>query len=258
MDEDLPAGEALLAVIGARAFLGPEPFRLTQDHRAKAGRLRATAAKELRRFLTSQEFDKERPNPEFDYQEALRLLSEDPQPLDVANKLTGDPEEGADLLVAAGNALEYLRQTLPKRTRSTLTGPKPVKPSDTDVSRFRRSWSVLNDPMVVLADLNEGVLVRDQVRALEAAFPALYDAIKQELQVALSNLAGSRKDAEVSRARAKLLDVLMLSRSWDQALADEQQRSFVEADAEQASGGGAPSGKSTEGLNLPTRRLEAR
>ncbi len=265
-------GEALLAVIGAEAFLGDTPIRVTQEHRAQAAKLQryagprgelianaTTIRSELRRFLTSEDWDRERALPEFRYKRALDQLTEPEDPERLARKLAklADGDEMSDLLAAAQTALGYLRTILPRHVRQTPTGPVSIDPNAAVLGIFRRSWGVANRPLVVLEDLNEGILARDQVRALEGIFPTIYDAIKAELLDLLVDLKTRSPKFELTHKRSKQLSVLLLDAgAIDKGLSKVLQDHFTA----EPQGGGKPTNvdAAAEGVDLPTRRIEAR
>jgi hypothetical protein len=252
-------GEALLAAIGVDALLSPEPLRVTAETRREAGKLGATIRKDLRRFLTAAEFDRDRPLPAFKYREALELLTEQLDASHIAEKLGAlkDEAEKMALDVAAGAALAYLRQLLPRRARQTSTGPQTVDPNMADLSAFRRAHAVVNRPLLVLEDLNEGALASDQMDAIAAVYPSIYDVIRQEVFLALADIKAKRPRFELSTKKDKQLQVLLQTRTWNAELARDMQKAFAEVEAAaQSGGGGAPSGPSP--MDTPTRRIEAR
>lgn len=257
---DIPRSESLLAVVGVAPFFADEPIRFTADMRRDAERLPVTIRKELRRFVTSDAFDRERPLPEFAYKKALGQLTESMDPVRLADRIAKlDPDDSQELLVGAGRAVEFLKAILPKRTRMTPLGPEPVEPSAADVSAFRRAYGVCNRPMVVLEDLNEGSLARDQMRALEAVYPGLYDAIKEATFEALTQLKTDKPKAELPHKRSKQLSVLLLDAgAIDAPLAKVLQGHFAETDESQPKQGTQLKGDAAQGVDTPTRRLESR
>lgn len=254
-------GETLLAAIGLDALLSPEPLRVTAETRREAGRLGATIRKEMRRFLTAANFDRDRPLPAFKYREALEQLTGELSATHVADKLGAlkDETEKMALDAAAGVALTFLRGILPKRSRQTSTGPQTVEPNMADLSAFRRAHAVVNRPLLVLEDLNEGALAGDQVDALAAVYPSLYDVVKQEIFLALADIKAKRPRFELAAKKDKQLQVLLQTRTWNPELAREMQKAFADVEAAAMAGkggGGAATGPSP--MDTPTRRIEAR
>lgn len=268
-------GEALLAAIGIEQFLlGEGRARVTQEHRAQAARLQrfvgpdgkvissAPAIRsEVRRFLTGDTFDKERPLPDFRMRDALRVLAEPDDPAVLETKLPDpdpdDPDEAADLAVAVRVAVDYLRSLLPRHERKTRMGSVAMEPSAAVMGVFRRAWGVANRPMIVLEDLNEGTLARDQARAIEAMFPSIYATIWAELADAGVDIKAKRPSFELTHKRSKQLSVLLLdATAIDKPLAQALQRHFSEADETAKPGTNVEAGAAAH--DLPIRKIEAR
>lgn len=265
-------GEALLAAIGLEPFLGDDPVRITQAHRADAAKMQRFAdpqglviapapavRSELREFLTAEEWAREKTLPEFKYRRALEVLTEPPETLTARIPgliQTQDDEEKAALVLAVTAALDYLRTLLPRHSRQTPTGPVQLDPNAAILGIFRRSWGVANRPMVVLEDLNEGVLARDQVRALQTMFPTLYTAIKDEIIEVMADHKAKHPKFELPHKRSKQLSVLLLDAGViDKSLAQVMQKNFAEAEAQEA---GKKVEAGAEAHDLPTRKIEAR
>jgi len=256
-----PTGEALLAVLGLDPLLGEGRLRLTVEKRRQAMGLRATIRKEVRRFIRAADFDDERPLPEFDYRKALERLTEE-APEQLADRLAGfeDPEEALAFVAAASRAMTYLRNVLRPRSRVTMTGPKPVPPSDFEVSRFRRALALVNDPLLVLEDLNEGTLARGQVRTLAEVFPGIYSVIKDEMRLALTDVIAERPRYEIPRQKARMLAILTETREWSRELAAMLQANFGKADPEtEKPPTNRPLGdKTAQGMQTPVQRIATR
>jgi hypothetical protein len=255
-----PEGELLLAVVGVEAVLERGPLRVTAAHRGEAARLPSAIRRHLRRFLTSPDFDTESAMERFDHKRVLELLTEPMDAEAVEDNLRGfdDADEALAFAAAAGRAVAYLQERLPRRSRQTAMGPKPSPPSDQDVSRFRRAWSAVERPLSVLEDLCEGVLSRDQVQALEAVYPALYEECKASLFRELAAVAAGRPTWELDHEKDKLLQVFLQASTWNASLKAALQKTFGEPEAEAAP---APRGQlaiDTDALKTPTDRIANR
>jgi hypothetical protein len=259
--DEIPRAEALLAVVGVDPFFGDGPIRITAPQRHEAERLGVTIRKQLKRFVGGTEWDRSTEMPAFKYRDALHALTGSFDPSRLADKIAKiDPEDSQELLMSAGRAVEYLRNVLPKRSRPTPLGPEPVDPSDADRSAFRRAYAVCNRPLVVLEDLNEGTLARDEMRTLDAVYPGIYEAIKAALFEVLTDYKAAHPKGELAHRRSKQLSVLLLDAgAIDAPLAKVLQQNFAEADESQPQP--TPESKpfkSTEDSDLPLRRLENR
>lgn len=238
-----PQGELLLGAIGINAALRRGALKVTAKHREDALALPMRIRREVRRFLAATDWDDEKkPLPDFDYKTALEHLSEPMDEVRVEENLSGfeDTDEKLAFAAAYGKAIEYLQTVLPKRSRNTALGPKPYQPSDMELSRFRRALCVIEDPMLVLDDLTEGTLARDEITALAAVYPFLYDTVKGAVQEALVDLRAKRGDKfELPDDRDKMLQVLLQTRTFSPELAAEMQRAY-EATRDEAKTGGGP------------------
>jgi len=253
-------GEALLGAVGIDAFLSPGPLRVTRQHREDAAALPKRMRRELRRFLAATEFPSDSPLPEFQYERALELLT-DPAVGDAARieeKIGSldDMDVAVDFARAAGAAIAHLQGLLPKRARVGVLGPKPSSPSEQEISRFRRAYVTVQDPMTALVDLNEGALSTEQVRALEAVYPSLYEVLKREVFLGLTDLKAARPNYEMPRPRERQLERLLQSSTMNASLLKSMQDAFSAPDANQEPG--APLDMAAAKPDSPLRRIEAR
>lgn len=255
-----PAAEQLLAVMDVEAIMRPRAkIRVTQEMRQRAARLPNLIAAEVRRFLTSSEQEKERPLPPFKFKEALELLTEfDPEQriAALAEKFTAD-DDASGVIVAAGRAIKYLKTILPVRSRLTMTGPETQEPNDLIKYRFRRAYTVIEDPMQVFGDLREGALGRDQVRTLKAIYPSLYDVAEKAVVMGLAELKGDRPTLQLASWKTRQLENLLLTRTWTPELARVMQEAFKKGQ-QPAKNQPSPTGltdKTSDASETPIQRI---
>lgn len=99
---------------------------------------------------------------------------------------TGDlpdaaPEVAAELMAVTRRAVDYLYQTMPPAYGgSNLLDPgrKPVV-AKSELLRWARAWSAIENPKTVLDDLDRGQVSPEQVKALRAVHPEIYQGIRQ-------------------------------------------------------------------------------
>lgn len=250
-----PAAEALVAVLDVEQLLERgRPIRITADQRQRAARLvrtepdgvtiGGTVRDQVRRFLMRSEFaPADRDGPPFEYRRALDLLTElDPEARIAELSQAIPPEaDAAGVVVAAANVLRHLKAQLPVRSRITYAGPKSVEPNDLVKYRFKRAFAVAQDPIEVFEHLNSGDLARDEVRALEAMYPSLLDAGRKALLQEMATIAGQRPNYSVPLAKARMIENLLLTRSWKPELAKLLQDAFKKSEPDQQ--GGPPPGR---------------
>jgi hypothetical protein len=79
-------------------------------------------------------------------------------------------------------ALQYLHVNLPKPlSPPNPFNPTPFKPSDQQLAQFERKLGVVQDPFSVISDLKKGTLTQDQMDALKAVYPKVYDQIRTRI-----------------------------------------------------------------------------
>lgn len=266
---DLPA-ESLLAVLGVEPVLEPgRRIRFTVEMRERADRLvriedgvtvEGKVRDEVRSFLTRSE-PGEAEHGEWRYKRALELLTElDPEQriAELAGAVDDEGDEAAGVIVVAARAIRYLQDILPRRTRVTFTGPESVKPNDLVRFRFRRAYEVADDPMRLFGDLNAGRLARDQVRTLEALYPALHEAAQRALFQELANLKARRPRLELARWRVRMIENLLLTRSWTPELARAMQAAFKEEEPKAPPRGHGLTDKTSDASQTPVQRIASK
>lgn len=206
-------GEALLAVIGIDVVLEPGDFRFTAPQRDEAAALPKAIQRQVRRFLEETGFDKATALEPLNFKRWAKLLEGPPDPkrVEEAAGAFEDEDDALAFIQAASAAWAYLYKNFPRRSRQTVLGPVPEEPSLTYRSRFRRAHGVAQRPLVVLEDLNEGILSGDMVRALEAIFPTLYKLVGSTVRDELARLKARVPHGptwELGYAKVQMLGIL--------------------------------------------------
>jgi hypothetical protein len=116
----------------------------------------------------------------------------------------GRAAPGVALVVhtTALRAQQYLAQAMPKNPAppSPFPGGPEWHPSDAELARYERVRAVVERPLSTLDELRRGSLSSDQVAALQAVYPQLYDRMRSEV---LDQVA-SRKQPIPYQARLQL------------------------------------------------------
>lgn len=96
---------------------------------------------------------------------------------------TQDPQLTSSAVVTATNAVQFLQSKFgtPAFNFNSLTpiSDKPT-PSRAEIMQTARYWAAVDKPMSVFDDLQRGKVTREQVEALKAVYPKLYDWMRQE------------------------------------------------------------------------------
>lgn len=96
---------------------------------------------------------------------------------------SGAPNIGGALGVKLQNATKYLYDNMPKplKQKSPFASRIKWRPSDYELSKFEAKVSVVEDPFVVLDELEAGTLTRSHVEALEAVYPQIATYMKDKI-----------------------------------------------------------------------------
>lgn len=157
-----------------------------------------------------------------------RAFGEDFAPVKVKDKVLAGPESHADRMSAVVNTLTenhgeqignavapiaahapqiasafvnttvkaaaYLRSLLPPAPENTGLQPHLYSVADnmssSEKATFERSFHVVNDPLSIMARLEDGTITPDEVQALQATHPQIYAQMKDEVA---SRLAATKK-----------------------------------------------------------------
>ena len=253
-------GESLLAVMGVACVLDADerPY-LTVAKREAAAKLPATIAKHIRAFLSAETFERGSYFETVDYLGTMTALQDRPnaaQLVDQFSEFSEDADETAAFCQAAGGAVEYLTSVLPLSTRDTVVGPRAQIPCDQLVSRFRRAYTIVNDPMHALVELREGILGHHGVSVLVAVYPGIYGMIQAAVFDELARL-GTNAKWEPRLAVDRQLRILMQAPTMTPGLAAELQKHFSGGDDKggQGGGGGRPAPDLGKSYETPTQRI---
>jgi hypothetical protein len=255
-------GESLLAVVGVTPLLDPKGrIRLGIGRVESAAKLQDRIRARLRKFCTADGFDTAGELPEFDAETVLAELARPIEEIRVRleGQLAGTEEAQEEinaLMPALGRALAFLQSVAPRNSRVTLTGAQPVAPSEMSVSRLRRIYDVVNDPLIVLDDMNEGCLARQQVDTLRVVYPALKDYMRQVLFEEMTAARTADDKWTLPYAKERVLAIFLGVEAMTPALAKELQAQFGQSeDPESAKRKPIPA-KSSEASMTPTQKVE--
>lgn len=262
----IPQGPALLAVTGIDPLLTRRFRRPTIAEMQRSQRIARIIRTSMRAFMDMNAPEK-RPRmaaaPPFDFDELADHLSASIGPAHLADCMSrfGDMQElGLDYVSAAEPALNYLRTWLPADGQRTPTGARPVRPSDDEVSKFRRIYNVATDPLCVLVNLNAGVITSDEVDALEAMFPAVYGPMREIFALETAAKLTRSPTWEMGPRKTQLSQTFLKANMFDLDLALEIQHAFRAMDKEQQSQapqGGPATTKSADRFLTTAQKIEA-
>lgn len=121
-----------------------------------------------------------------------------------------EPQAVGSAVIAATNAVNYLQQQIPQgvfNANSFTPKTSQLSPSRAEIAKFATVWQAVDKPISVLRDLNNGTITRDQVDAIHAVYPRLYDWIRGETMTRLRDM--DERGEEVPIRQRLLLDTLL-------------------------------------------------
>lgn len=226
------SGDALLAVTGIKHVIEHNPRRITMADKDRAEMLPREVRRAVRRFLDDEQgLPKRVPHrAAFDYRWALNHLSvalESKHAEAVAEMFKqGDNELAVQYIASARRCVEYLQGKLPIRTEQTMAQTVNVDPSDTEIARFRRAFEIADDPMIILSDMEYGILVPDQVDHLEALYPEGYAGMKKAFANGMGEALSRKKSWKLSWRRDRMVQILFKTSIFSPQLAADLQKNF--------------------------------
>lgn len=226
-------GEALIAVVGIRHVLEQKPKRITVSDKDQAEALPREIRRSVRRFVDDGGPRKIPKAQKFDYGKALDQLSVamEPKHLEAIAAMfrPEDASLAAEYMVAVQRVVKYLQDILPIRVEETMAKTINFDPSDTEIARFRRAFDVANDPMIVMRDLELGILVSDQVGHLAVLYPDGYALIKERMATGMAEAMARKKSWTLSWRRDRLVQVLFGTTTFNPKLSSELQANFKDS-----------------------------
>lgn len=179
----IPAeAEAAVGAIGLDRIMKGETS-WAQKYREAAAAFPKRARALLLKALASKDTEPDGEMPAFDYDEAKRLLEQGDDEAEKATEALYDalPDEMQDEVeAAAGKAITFLQQNLPRRVSKTTARLEVSPPEPFELDRFARMWRVAVDPMWALRMMAEGGLDMVMADALAEMYPALYELLAGE------------------------------------------------------------------------------
>lgn len=101
------------------------------------------------------------------------------------------PKMTQSIQMALTRTNEFLNSKLPPPANTSLFGVVKNPPSDADISKFNRYYSIAENPYHALTQVKDGTIMPETVETLSTVYPKLYEEMKKELMTGLM----SSKDA---------------------------------------------------------------
>lgn len=93
------------------------------------------------------------------------------------------PETASHIQQTLVKSVMFLQDKLPKSgyESSPVVGQKQYEPSDSELSKFERYMQIIDAPATAIDELERGTLTREHVEVLQAVYPSIYEALKNEV-----------------------------------------------------------------------------
>lgn len=198
-----PRGEALLAVVGLGPILGEGKASLTQDKREQLGRLSSDVRKACKAFLTGEGWEKPKSPGPVEWKPWVSLMSIPPDPARIKEAAEGfiDPEDSAAYIQQALEAWRYLAAQFPRTMKRQLIGVAAEPPPEVYLYRFRRVYTVLDDPLGLLDQLCKGFINTDEQDAFATIFPTMFAEAQRAFILEAQALKAAHPRWELPRKR---------------------------------------------------------
>jgi hypothetical protein len=245
--------ELLLAAIGPRAIMKGNP-RLTMAQIKGAAAMVPRMRRRIARFMASDTFRPDSsPLDSDDYGDVLALASQpeiDARPLFAA---VPDRDLATDLQIAAKRIQSWAGMSIPRDEDDSFSGAPIASPPAISVSDFLAQWRIACDPMMAVADLEDGQLEDDGVGVLAMLWPSFYKEIRQAISDAYASVAARRgKNWQPEPRKARLLRTMQEAEALDMELAAAVQASNAQTQKQSTS----PTRGSSQAENNDTQSQE--
>lgn len=107
------------------------------------------------------------------------------------------PKTSAALQQAMGRAASFLASKLPQEPAPLPLSPK-LPPSQSELARFERYRSVVENPVSVLEQVRDGTVTPESMEALTTVYPKLYSEMSEAVMSALTDAQAKKKEIPYS------------------------------------------------------------
>lgn len=114
-----------------------------------------------------------------------------------------DPEVALDMQQTLQRAIAFIDKKLPRSAVRSGAFMRPYRPSDMELSKFARYMQIIEAPLTVLQELENGTITREHVEALQQVYPALYNEIR------VKTLENIQESPNMSYSRKIQLGILL-------------------------------------------------
>lgn len=90
------------------------------------------------------------------------------------------PATTNSLHLASSRAVQYLSSKLPVEQQSAPFS-EPHKPSDSEIAKFNRYSSIVENPLSILKQVQQGTLTKESMEAIATVYPKLYQQMQNEV-----------------------------------------------------------------------------
>jgi hypothetical protein len=183
-----------------RAVVGLFPKEITPADHEAAAKLPERWTARLKHWLGAPQDPWKYREPPADMEKIFQRCAEPMDPLDNAELLKGLGDDDADLVAnfVPDIALtrKYIVDSWPAQKLMTLKGPELLELASDEAGDMEAVYAVLNDPAVLLQELDSWTLEAQQATAFRTCYPDLYEWLGETLQKLISERAALHKSWE--------------------------------------------------------------
>jgi hypothetical protein len=264
-------GEALAAVTGGLERVLDTPAKaIPVSAQKEAIELLRTLPARVELALNGKADKVERLNretPEGEYKPMLAALTDPkkaPKPearLKLVEKL--ERAFSAPYTMWTDRAFVMAGQLIPRRTWTTIFGPEPGTPSESELGAWWRCWDIARDPMVIVDRIADGTLITDEVTCLGQFYPGIKDKLSVAVTLGLATLRSKDPEWLPADVTQRTVECLLGFSPLSQELATQLQNAAAAArqgEADKQREGGPVNGPVIDGpeLQTPTQRIANR
>jgi hypothetical protein len=213
----------VIAAIGIAPFLDGSLHRVHLYQLNKAAKMGDEIDRKLHLFINRDSREKTADLPPFDFVAVRDMLDAAARDASPTADPTAQHARTAEIIGAFGELYNlgmatipevermraYLTAKLPRRRHESLAGPVEEMPPHSDVARFRRLWTIANDPLTILDDLNEYAVSRDMAQAVFDLYPLVFQRIDEGVTSQLFRKKAQAPGYRLSIRKEQLLRVLI-------------------------------------------------
>ena len=179
--------------------------RMTETLINKINNLDSRYKKAVRDWLASSKVEKFK-TEQLDYEKLVKEIK-DIQIEEIADKFQGWDEQ-PEFTLALSEDLKLLKDEMPVNNSITLFGVDERLPSSFEQTKYIVKYKVFNNPMIVIDNLNAGVLSGLEIDALQMFYPSILQTIQYYILQGITDLKEKGIES-LGHKKMKLINIIL-------------------------------------------------